>query len=85
MFLASSISARMWRMEASKADEDRLANQIMADVEFADFGQGSDGLHIFKGEPVTGMDFEPDGGAIARRFAQLFEETLLDRRPWPSQ
>ena len=43
---ASSISARIFWIDSDQAGKDRLADQEMADIEFADFRDGGDGLDI---------------------------------------
>ena len=46
-----------------QTDEDRLADQEMADIEFADMRDGGDRADIVIGQAVAGMDFQPQVGA----------------------
>ena len=49
-----------------EAGEDRLADEEMPDVEFADFRNGGDGLDRVEAETVSGMHFETELGAVTR-------------------
>ena len=61
--LSPSSASRIVRRDQDRrcqADEDRLADQEMADIEFADMRDGGDGSDIVIGQAMAGMDFQPD-------------------------
>jgi hypothetical protein len=49
-------------------DEDRLADEKMADVQFNDLCQRGDGPDRVVGQSVAGVDLQADANAVARRF-----------------
>src|ERR1700749_511167 len=54
--------------------EDRLADQKMSDIEFADMRNGGNRRDILISETVTGMDFQTHVGAKLRRILDMLEE-----------
>ena len=73
-----------WRVPFAKADEQRLPDQVMADVEFDDLGQCRDLLRGHVVEAVAGMDFE---AGRARQFGARDDPLPFARRAfaaWPS-
>ena len=59
-----------------QADENRLADQIMADIQFRELGNGGDRLDVLVGQPVARMRLDPvlrgEGGHVgnALQFAR---------------
>ena len=64
---AWSISARMRWMARSKPDEDRLADQEVADVQLDDRRNGGDRRHGIEVDAVAGMDLQARGARHAAR------------------
>ena len=59
---ASSISARMRRTALVEADEDRLADEEVADVELDDLRQARNGSYRIEGEAMACVHFEAGRG-----------------------
>ncbi len=57
-----------------EAGEDRFADQKMADIEFADFGDGGDGLHSVEAQAMSGMNFQSERCAIRGGLADFVEQ-----------
>ncbi len=56
-----------------KTDENRLADEIMPDIQFGDLGQRRNGLGSGKIEAVAGMAFEAEVGGERRRGLEAGE------------
>ena len=56
-----------------EADEDRLADQEMADIELDDLRDRGDDARRVEGEAVAGMDLEPERRAVLGRRPQALE------------
>ena len=67
---ASSISPRIAPHGLVEADEDRLADQEMADVELDHLRDRGDRRAVSKVEAVAGMDLEPERRAVRGRRPQ---------------
>ncbi len=74
-----SIAARIVLHGIGEADEDRLADQEMADVEFDDLGQRRDRLGGGVVEAVAGMDFEAEAPRQLRAVADALPFGLRRR------
>jgi hypothetical protein len=71
--LASSISGAHALDGRAEADEDRLADQEVADVQLGELGDGGDGLHGLVVDAVAGVDLQAQAGGLGRRGLQAFE------------
>ena len=69
----SSIAARMRLHALGEADEDRLADQEMADVELHDLRQAGDRARRLVVEAVAGVAFEPERRRLRGGDAQAAE------------
>src|SRR5690606_3814607 len=67
-----------------EADENRLTDQEMPDIELGEFADARHRLDRVEGQPVPGMYFEAEFGAVARRLCEPAEfngEGRLARLP----